>query len=147
MFDEYKKDFEKEKKELVALKETEINNLERKLSEMNNTISQPRLNCRKCEEAWANETQYRYAKCDINFVTQKEFTLHVKSSHPNAVHTCTNCGRNFADNQKLKQHLTSHAKSKGRKCMPAKYIRPYCPRDFNKKRLTEHHALFKHLAD
>ena len=45
MFDEYKKDFEKEKKELVALKETEINNLEKKLIEMNNTIYQPRLNC------------------------------------------------------------------------------------------------------
>ena len=30
--------------------------------------------------------------------------------------------------------------------MSAKYIRPDCPKDFNKKRPTEHHALFKHLA-
>ena len=104
------------------MKETEINNLERKFGEMNNTISQPRLNCGKCEEAWANETQYRCAKCDISFVTQKEFGLHVKSSHPNAVYTCTYCGRDFADNQRLEQHLTSHARVKGGKCMPAKYI-------------------------
>ena len=91
--------FDKYKKELVALKETETNNLERKLGEINNTISHPRLNCGKCEVTWANESQNICAKCDMNFVTHKEFTLHVKSSHPNAVHTCKKCGRNFADNQ------------------------------------------------
>jgi DNA-directed RNA polymerase subunit RPC12/RpoP len=128
------------------------------------------------------ETQYRCARCDINFVTHKEFNLHkktihandgpklryncripnctfesgkkedlafhVKSNHPNSVHICTNCGRNFADNQKLLQHLASHARSgKGRKCMPANYNCPHCPREFNRKRHMELHVLFKHSQD
>jgi len=128
------------------------------------------------------ETQYRCAKCDINFVTHKEFNLHkktihandgpklryncriidctfesgkkedlafhVKSTHPNQVHICTDCGRNFADNQKLLQHLASHARSgKGRKCMPANYNCPHCTREFNRKRHMELHVLFKHSQD
>merc|ERR1719430_547901 len=128
------------------------------------------------------ETQYRCAKCDINFVTHKEFNLHkktihandapklryncripncsfesgkkedlafhVKSKHPNSVHICTNCGRNFADNQKLLQHLASHARSgKGRKCLPANYSCPQCPREFNRKRHMELHVLFKHSQE
>ena len=69
----------------------------------------------------------------------------MKSNHPDAVHICTNCGRNFADNQKLLQHLASHARSgKGRKCMPANYNCPHCPREFNRKRHMELHVLFKH---
>lgn len=90
----------------------------------------------------------RIPDCTFESGKKEDLAFHVKSNHPNSVHICTNCGRNFADNQKLLQHLASHARSgKGRKCMPANYNCPHCPREFNRKRHMELHVLFKHSQD
>ena len=71
-----------------------------------------------------------------------------KSNHPNSVHICTNCGRNFADNLKLFQHHASHARSvKDMECMPANYNCPHCPKRVNRKRHMETHVVFNHSGD
>ena len=76
---------------------------------------------------------------------REELAYHVKLHHPTTVHICSDCGRNFSDDQKLVQHQASHAKSgRGRKCQPVSYNCPHCPREFNRKRHMELHVLFKH---
>ena len=82
-----------------------------------------------------SETQYICAKCNINIVTQKGLNLHMKSNHSNAIHTCTNCGRNFTNNQKLMQHLASHTKSgKGKKVHATKLELPSLSKRVKKKK-------------
>ena len=87
---------------------------------------------------------------DCGFETDKRDLIaeHTKTQHRDSVHICSDCGRNFADNQKLLQHQASHARSgRGRKCLPAIYPCSQCPREFNRKRHMELHMLFKHSTD
>merc|ERR1719410_3359580 len=90
----------------------------------------------------------RILGCDFETDKRDAIATHVKQLHPDQVHICSDCGRNFADNQKLLQHQASHARSgKGRKCLPVSYSCPQCPREFNRKRHMELHVLFKHSQD
>merc|ERR1719266_3120749 len=130
----------------------------------------------------SEEAFYRCAACDVNFVTQRGFSVHmqtvhagdgkaikyecripncgfqtekreelavhVHSDHPNQIHLCDHCGRNFADEAKLTNHMTSHSKNaKLKKGSGSNYDCPHCPREFNRKRHMELHVLFKHSHD
>ena len=87
----------------------------------------------------------RIVGCSFETDKRDEIAKHVKQFHPDQVYLCSDCGRNFADNEKLLQHQASHARSgRGRKCLPVNYSCPQCPREFNRKRHMELHVLFKH---
>ena len=96
-------------------------------------------------EVLKSRFQCRILGCSFETDKREAISIHVKKVHPRNVHICSDCGRNFSDNNKLLQHQASHARSgKGRRCLPVNYSCPQCPREFNRKRHMELHVLFKH---
>lgn len=87
---------------------------------------------------------------DCGFYTEKrdELAVHVHADHPNQIHLCETCGRNFLDEENLTKHMASHARNvKAKKGSGSNYDCPHCPREFNRKRHMELHVLFKHSQD
>jgi len=90
----------------------------------------------------------RVSDCGFDTLKREELAVHVHSDHPNQINLCDYCGRNFASEGMLINHMTSHSKNaKLKKGTGSNYDCPHCPREFNRKRHMELHVLFKHSND